>query len=72
MSATPGIIAQVRAAGGQVMMIEGRLKVRAEAVRRLAQIDPRTCRANVETRFSAPVMAAGYERVYRKLVEQDA
>ena len=29
MSATPDIIAQVRAAGGQVMMIEGRLKVRA-------------------------------------------
>ena len=29
-------------------------------------------RANVETRFSAPVMAAGYERVYRKLVEPDA
>ncbi len=29
MSATPDIIAQVRAAGGRVMMIEGRLKVRA-------------------------------------------
>ncbi len=29
MSATPDIIAEVRAAGGRVMMIEGRLKVRA-------------------------------------------
>ncbi len=29
MSATPDIIVQVRAAGGRVMMIEGRLKVRA-------------------------------------------
>ena len=44
----------------------------AEAVGRLAQIDPRMCRANVVARFSASVMAAGYERVYRKLVEQDA
>ena len=43
----------------------------AEAADRLTQIDPRTCRANVEARFSAPVMAAGYERVYRKLVEQN-
>ncbi len=44
----------------------------AEAVQRLAQIAPRACRVNVETRFSSSVMAAGYERVYRKLVEQDA
>ena len=44
----------------------------AEAVKRLAEIDPRACRANVETRFSASVMAAGYERVYRRLVGQDA
>ncbi len=44
----------------------------AEAVQRLAQIDPRACRANVEMRFSASVMAAGYDRVYRKLIGQDA
>ena len=44
----------------------------AEAVGRLTQIDPRACRANVEARFSAPVMAAGYERVYRSLIDQDA
>ncbi len=43
----------------------------AEAVQRLAQIAPRACRVNVETRFSALVMAAGYERVYRKLVGQE-
>ncbi len=41
------------------------------AVQRLAEIDPRACRANVETRFSASVMAAGYEQVYRRLVGQD-
>ncbi|HUS40893.1 MAG TPA: glycosyltransferase family 4 protein [Pirellulales bacterium] len=44
----------------------------AQVVQRLAEIDPRACRANVETRFSAPVMAAGYDRVYRRLVGQDA
>ena len=44
----------------------------AEAVQRLSEIEPRTCRVNVETRFSAPVMAAGYERVYRRLVGQNA
>jgi glycosyltransferase involved in cell wall biosynthesis len=44
----------------------------AEATERLAQIDPRTCRANVAARFSASAMAAGYERVYRSLIEQDA
>ncbi len=43
----------------------------AEAVQRLAQIAPRACRVNVETRFSSSVMAAGYERVYRKLVGQE-
>ena len=39
-----------------------------EAVKRLDQIDPQTCRNNVEMRFSAAVMADGYEGVYRKLV----
>jgi len=40
-----------------------------EAVGRLGEIDPRACHANVAARFSAPVMASGYEQVYRKLVE---
>ena len=44
----------------------------AAAVERLTEIDPRTCRANVAARFSTPVMAAGYERVYRRLIGQDA
>jgi glycosyltransferase involved in cell wall biosynthesis len=42
----------------------------AEAVHRLSEIDPGACHANVETRFSAPVMAAGYEHVYRKLTDR--
>ncbi len=42
-----------------------------QAVGQLDKIDPRSCRANVAARFSAPVMAAGYERVYWKLIEQE-
>jgi len=39
-----------------------------EAVDALAGIDPAACRRNIEQRFSAPVMAKGYERVYRDLI----
>lgn len=37
------------------------------AVGRLGTLDPIRCRQNVEARFSAPVMAKGYEEVYRSL-----
>ena len=40
------------------------------AIEKLDQIRPEDCRANVEQRFSAPVMARGYETVYRRLVEE--
>jgi glycosyltransferase involved in cell wall biosynthesis len=36
-----------------------------EAVGAVALLSPRDCREDVERRFSAPVMVAGYERVYR-------
>jgi len=39
------------------------------AVDRVKEIDARACRANVEERFSAEVMAHNYERVYRVLIE---
>ena len=39
------------------------------AVHRAKEIDPRACRANVEQRFSAQVMARDYARVYRALIE---
>ncbi len=42
-----------------------------EAVKHLDRINPNTCRTNVKTRFSAPVMAEGYEAVYRRLVAQE-
>ena len=38
-----------------------------EKVGRLAEIDPADCRRRVEERFSAPVMAAAYEKVYADL-----
>ena len=37
------------------------------ALLRAAELDPRDCRAAVEERFSAAVLAAGYERVYRRI-----
>lgn len=39
----------------------------AAAIPRLHAIDRRTCRAEFEARFTADVMAAGYERVYARL-----
>jgi len=57
---------------GETGFLVNSVEEAAEAVRRLDEIDPRACRANVEKRFSAAVMAAGYEQVYRTLVGQDA
>ncbi|MHC4235337.1 MAG: glycosyltransferase, partial [Planctomycetota bacterium] len=37
------------------------------AVDRLSGIDPAACRRNIENRFAAPVMAKGYQEVYRSL-----
>lgn len=42
-----------------------------EAVQHLDRINPNACRSNAETRFSAPVMAKGYEAVYRRLVARE-
>jgi glycosyltransferase involved in cell wall biosynthesis len=39
------------------------------AVDRVRLLDRHACRADVETRFAPPVMAAGYERLYRALTE---
>ncbi|MEV0587175.1 glycosyltransferase family 4 protein [Nonomuraea sp. NPDC050310] len=39
-----------------------------EAVEAAGRLDPAGCRAHVERKFSVPVMAEGYERLYRKLV----
>ena len=41
-----------------------------QAVDKLAAIDPAACRENVERRFTAAVMAKGYEVVYQSLIGQ--
>lgn len=41
----------------------------AAAVRSADRIDPAECRRDAEERFDLPVMAAGYERIYRMLTE---
>ncbi len=40
-----------------------------EAVGKLVSISPADCRANAEARFTAAVMAKGYEAVYEKVIE---
>jgi len=37
------------------------------ALGRLAELDPRACRATARSRFSPDVMARGYERLYAEL-----
>ena len=40
------------------------------AVGKLSQLEASACRQNIATRFAAPVMAKGYERVYRSLINR--
>lgn len=40
----------------------------AEAVRRAGEIDPFTCRRDVEARFSVDRMVTGYEEIYRRVL----
>src|SRR5690606_22147729 len=40
------------------------------AIARADELDPLACRKHVESRFDLPVMAAGYERAYRAVVER--
>lgn len=53
---------------GQTGFLVDTVEEAAEAVRRLVRIDPAACRANIEERFSVPVMAKGYEGVYGSLM----
>jgi len=54
---------------GETGFLVGSVEEAAEAVERLRSIDSRACRRNVEERFSAPVMAAGYEQVYYRVLD---
>ncbi|NTV39881.1 MAG: glycosyltransferase family 4 protein [Demequinaceae bacterium] len=40
-----------------------------DAIQRVDEIDPLACRRDAEQRFDLPVMAAGYEHIYRALAE---
>ena len=44
----------------------------AQAVKRLGEIDPATCRQRVEQRFSVDKMVESYERVYAQIFELEA
>jgi glycosyltransferase involved in cell wall biosynthesis len=44
----------------------------AAAVKRLGELDPQACRANVEARFSVEEMAVGYEQVFWKVIGNQA
>lgn len=40
----------------------------AEGIARVRRLDPAHCRSHVEVSFDVPAMAAGYERVYRRIL----
>ena len=42
-----------------------------QSLERLSEIDPSTCRQNVEQRFSIRTMVEGYERIYEKLLDRE-
>lgn len=44
----------------------------AAAVNRLEEIDPATCRADVQARFDAATVARQYVRVYREAINPGA
>lgn len=61
-----GYLPEIIRDGETGFLVDG-INEAARAVDRLATVSPAACRHNVETRFSAPVMAKGYEAVYREL-----
>lgn len=42
-----------------------------QAVRRIPSLSRQTCRTEFETRFTADVMAANYERIYSRLIAKN-
>ncbi|GGH48723.1 glycosyltransferase family 4 protein [Microbacterium album] len=67
--ATPrGSVPEVVRHGETGFVVEG-VDALADAVTRVCELDPAACRRDAEQRFDLPVMAAGYERVYRMLAE---
>jgi glycosyltransferase involved in cell wall biosynthesis len=57
---------------GVTGIVVDRLDELPAAIDRAVALRPADCRARAETRFDLPVMVAGYERIYRVLVEGSA
>jgi len=56
-------------ADGETGIIVDRVAELPTAIARAEELDPAACRRWTEERFDLPVMAAGYERIYRGLIE---
>jgi glycosyltransferase involved in cell wall biosynthesis len=63
-----GAVPEVLCDGQTGFVVDG-VEEAVAAVGRLSQIDARACRVSAETRFSAAVMAAGYEVAYRRAID---
>jgi glycosyltransferase involved in cell wall biosynthesis len=73
--ATPrGAVPEVVVEGetGFIVPVEGYGEAAAEAIGRIAEIDPRVCRKHVEEQFSGEAMVAAYEDVYRDVLKAEA
>lgn len=71
--ATPrGSVPEVIADGetGFIVPVETYPESAAEALKRLADIDPRACRERVDRLFSKEAMVAGYEKVFERAVAE--
>lgn len=53
---------------GFVVPVEGYAEAAAEALTRVADIDPKACRRHVEEHFSAEAMVSGYEAAYERVL----
>ncbi len=56
---------------GQTGFVVDTIDEMVEAVDSVSEIDPAACRENVERRFDAPIMAANYMSVYRRILESE-
>jgi len=56
---------------GETGFVVDNIDEMVEAVGRTREINPAKCRENVERRFDAPIMAANYLAVYRRILEQE-
>jgi glycosyltransferase involved in cell wall biosynthesis len=69
--ATPrGAVPEVIAEGetGFMVSVDDYPREAAEAIRRVDEIDPKSCRRRVEKHFSKEVMVEGYERVFQRAI----